>query len=798
MPINNFLLPGAKASVTYDIDNSCRFNKADSARLSKTQSSPTLATKFTLSFWVKRCNLTYSECFLFDARVDANNRFKLSFQSADKLECFNSHAGSDTIAFVTNRQFRDPSAWMHIVLAVDTTDGTAGDRFKVYVNGTRETSFSSSTNPSQNDANNVINENSSDINIGAYNSGSGFSNFFDGYMTEVVFIDGTAYAASDFGEFNEDSPTIWQPKDVSGLTFGTNGFYLDFEDSSNLGNDANGGTDFSETNIVATDQATDTPTNNWCVYNPLAKMPDTGAAAVSEGNLKIISSSWGGFKSSFKVPKTGKFYCEVYVGGTTDGSNTNVSGLVPGIQDHYTDTGAYAWFSDNGVVRYSNSDLTTTTGPDTGDIMSWYVNDGEVKIYLNNSLVHTYSTNLSAVDDDYYFYTQCTGSSHFATVNFGQDSSFAGVLTAQNNDDDGDTTADWYYSPPSGVSALCSKNLTDNTIDDPTLYFNTVIYTGTGTTHNVTGVGFDPDFLWGKSRSGTDSHELYDKVRGATKRLVSDTYAGENTESYQSFITDGFAWSAGGNCNTSTATNVAWCWKANGSGSANTEGNTDTTISANTTSGFSIIDGCDSLNDDDTFGHGLDSAPNMVFLKRVDDIGSWRVFYTGITSGSTLILNTDAAVASDSACIKSVSSTLITSEGSGTGASEGSGQNVAYAWHSVQGFSKIGTYIGNGSTDGTYIHLGFRPAFVMLKRTDSTGNWGIHDNKRDVDNVIFKGLIANDTDADDDHDFMDFTANGLKLRSSSSNRNGDGATYVYISFAEAPFFNSNGVPCNAR
>jgi hypothetical protein len=341
------------------------------------------------------------------------------------------------------------------------------------------------------------------------------------------------------------------------------------------------------------------------------------------------------------------------------------------------------------------------------------------------------------------------------------------------------------------------------TIDNPELYFQTKIYTGDGSTPSITLDGdtdMQPDLVWIKNRDQTDSHCLFDAVRGATKLLSSDNYNAETTDAdtLTSFDSDGFALGADVKVNTNTEAYVAWCWKANGTGSANIEGNTDTTISANTTAGFSIIDGCDDLNDDDTFGHGLNSAPDMVFLKRRDDISGWRVFYTGITDGSTLFLNSSAAVGDDSATVGPVSSTLITVEGSGTGGYEGDNENVAYAWHSVQGFSKFGSYTGNGDANGTFVYTGFRPAMIIVKVTDTVGDWRIFDTTRDTYNVADAIIYPSVTNAEGTETFADFLSNGFKTRSSSAAYNGDGNAYIYMAFAESPFVTSGGVPCTAR
>ena len=574
----------------------------------------------------------------------------------------------------------------------------------------------------------------------------------------------------------------------------------------------------------------DTPTNNWCTFNTLAKMPATGAAAISEGNLKIISSSWGGFKSSFVVPKTGKFYCEVYVGGTTDGSNTNVSGLVPGIQDHYTDTGVYAWFSNDGTVRYSNSDLTTTTAPDTGDIMSWYVNDGEVKIYLNNVLKYTYSTNLSAVDDDYFFYTQSVGASHFATVNFGQDSSFAGVKTAQNNDDDGDATADWYYAPPTGVASLCADNLSDPEIALPGDYFNTLIWAGDGSgARSFTGVGFQPDFVWAKGRSLDYSHSLYDSIRGggANAELVSNSDVGEggsNNDQYgylSSIDSDGFTTASGTSANNyfnhSSYTYLSWNWKAGGAPTADNSAGAGAVptagsvvidgsnlgsalagtiaakkISANTTSGFSIVEYVGVASDTSTVAHGLSVAPDLVIVKRIDASAYWIVGSPELgtdTYPRNVYLNDTAAEQNDQMWGAQPSASVFSIRSS-TSLNASSGEYIAYCFNSIEGYSKVGTYTGNANADGTFVYCGFRPAYVLVRAINATTNWNVANNKSPAFNVVNLYLTPNTSAAESAEAFADFTANGFKFRNTATSFNA-AYDYMFYAIAESPFKTSN-------
>ena len=289
-----------------------------STKLTRTSGTPTLNTKYTLSFWVKRSKITYSECFLFDGRIDASNRFKLAFDSNDKLGCFNSHSGSDTISFGTNKVFRDTSGWYHIVLAVDTTQATSSDRVKLYVNGVQETSFSSTTYPSQNDANNVFNENASGLTIGAYYNSS---NFFEGLMTQVIFVDGTAYAPSTFGSINATSG-IWVGNTSPTVTYGNNGFNLDMANSSDMGNDVSGNAnDFTVGGTLT--QAKDCPDNVFATLNSLAT---SSYGTLSKGNNTVSGNASANSAETFSTLSTnndGKYYYEIKCTGVNGADNPN-------------------------------------------------------------------------------------------------------------------------------------------------------------------------------------------------------------------------------------------------------------------------------------------------------------------------------------------------------------------------------------------------------------------------------------------------------------------------------------------
>ena len=343
------------------------------------------------------------------------------------------------------------------------------------------------------------------------------------------------------------------------------------------------------------------------------------------------------------------------------------------------------------------------------------------------------------------------------------------------------------------------------TIDDPTIYFNTVLWTGNTTNSTaITGVGFQPDMVWIKNRSTTDNHAIFDAIRGATYRIYpNDTDAQiQATNSLASFDSDGFTLNDGGDANGVGEDIVGWNWKANGSGSSNEAGSINTTAtSVDTTSGFSISTYTGNDTAGATIGHGLGAVPGLIIIKCLDASQSWVVYHhknTAAPETDFLILNDNDATAdhvnrwNDTA----PTSTLITLGDENQ--SNGSQTYVAYAWTEKQGYSKFGSYTGNGSTSGPMIWLGFRPAMVIAKRTDSTGYWRMRDNKRTPYNVIDKVLRPDTDEAEITEDNHDFLSNGFKVRTSGPENNASGGTYVYAAFSEAPLVNSNGVPCNAR
>ena len=328
------------------------------------------------------------------------------------------------------------------------------------------------------------------------------------------------------------------------------------------------------------------------------------------------------------------------------------------------------------------------------------------------------------------------------------------------------------------------------TIDNPTLFFNTVLYTGDGTSsRNITGVGFQPDWVWLKQRNTTRNHALTDSVRGVNKQIYSNLTSSQSTDSgtVTAFISDGFTVGSDNQANQNSGTFVSWNWLAGGTSSSNSDGDVTSTVSANQTAGFSIAT-VSNLNSN-SFGHGLGAEPELIINKRTDNTANWRVYFKGITSGKSLFLNTSAGETTESSAIASANSTTITVTGSGNGGTGGTGTSVYYSFKSIKGYSKIGAYTGNGSTSGPFVYTGFKPAWVMMKRTNGSNSWNIFDNKRATDNPVQHRLFPDTTDAEatSSGNAVDFLSNGFVGRSSGSTVNADGGTYIYMAFAEAPF-----------
>ena len=347
------------------------------------------------------------------------------------------------------------------------------------------------------------------------------------------------------------------------------------------------------------------------------------------------------------------------------------------------------------------------------------------------------------------------------------------------------------------------------TINKPSLYFDTKLYTGTGSAQSITGLGFSPDFVWIKDRTSANNHRLLDAVRGATKELYSSTTDSETTQaqSLTAFNSDGFSIGTLAQINTNANNYVSWNWDANGAGSANTAGSITSTVSANTTAGFSIVSWTGNATAGATVGHGLGTTPAMIIIKnRIDSSTSfWCVYHKSAfvsqSDPNILYLNVTDAQADDTNVLGNSTVTInsnVFSLGDYNGSNGSGDAMIAYCFAEVKGYSKFGSYVGNGNANGTFVYTGFKPAFIITKCSSATGEWEIYDNKRTTYNVATSTLEAQSSGAELNYYSIDMLSNGFKQRQTYNTQNQSGATYIYMAFAEQPLVGTNNVPATAR
>jgi hypothetical protein len=559
--------------------------------------------------------------------------------------------------------------------------------------------------------------------------------------------------------------------------------------------------DWTSNNLTESDISVDSPTNNFATLNPL-DMDDS--ITVSEGNLKAIQSGvqHDAIRSTM-ANSTGKWYFEVRVAdveqyimlGLLDteivvGSNT------------YQKTGSWYFTTGGSTFHDGTEGNTGLSATAAGDIVqvAYDLDAGKIWWGVNNTwlLSGNPSTGANPAFSDLSGTLAPAGSiyqaANGAIWNFGQDSSFAGNKTAQGNQDSNDI-GDFYYTPPTGFLALCTKNLPDVAVV-PSEHFNTVLYTGDGGSSNaVTGVGFQPDWLWIKNRTNSNSHSLVDSVRGESAgALISQNTNAEDGIDRLNLDSDGFTLTGNyGFVNTNTDNYVAWNWKANGSGSSNTDGTITSTVSANVDAGFSIISYTGNATANATVGHGLSKAPELVISKvRNYSNHIWSIFVKELGNQNHLAFTTAASHNEWEGHEGTTSLVINLSDNASSNLNHASKNVITYAFHSVDGYSKVGSYTGNGNADGTFVYTGFRPAYVMIKNTDSSGtHWIIWDKNRNGYNDDNAPLYANLSNGEGTGGSVDLTSNGFKLRTTSSIRNESDSNFIYLAFAETPFKYSN-------
>ena len=794
--IHTFNATGALTPVTNNLNNSLRFRASASAYLSRTFVSTGTNNKIqTFSAWVKRGLLSSSTDYRLMGGYDGSsaNSMEINFNN-DSLRLEFGGAANNPV--ITTQVFRDPSAWYHIVIAIDTTQATAANRVKMYVNGNQITAFSTATYPAQNALSQLT---SANINNRIGSSWSG-SNPFDGYMTDINFIDGQALEPYYFG--NNDAYGNWKPIQYKG-TYGTNGFYLNFSDTSAataaaIGKDSSGnGNNWTPNNISVTagttyDAMLDVPTNtsatvaNYAVLNPLKN----GGTAPSSGNLNIVSLADNTMCLASIGMSSGKWYWEQVQTAGTIGSVAGIAQDNAGLST-YIGGNANSWGYHPSGLTYTNATSSSYGNTwTTNDIIGVAFDADNGKLYFSKNGTFQNSGNpvtgtnpaYSSLTTTPYFPAFQTNSATTSSINFGQ--------------------RPFAYTAPSGYVALNTYNLPTPTILQGNKYMDATLYTGTSTyNYNIVNAGqFKPDLVWMKDRSNARNHVLSDSVRGTASQLESNTNAAQTTysNSLTAFNSNGFTLADDTRINNASETYVGWQWQANqGSTVSNTSGSITSTVSVNTTAGFSILTYTGNATANATVGHGLGVTPAMIIIKAKTSAGleSWCVWQQKLSASNYFLRldSTDAVFTGITNRLTAQSSTTFTLGSSVNEETNGSGYTyVAYCWAEIAGFSKFGSYTGNNSTNGPFVYLGFRPKFVIVKRTDSAENWSIIDSARVTYNVNNMGLFPALSNAESANLGLDLLSNGFKFRTDgTTNGNASGGTYIYMAFAENPFNNSN-------
>jgi len=817
----------------YEIPQSLSFDVPDEAHMVRTPSSAGNQKTWTQSVWVKINDIDdgYLPLYSFPGGSAYSWYQGIVYITADgDLNILDNYAagtyGGVTACYVGFAAgLRDKSAWYHLHLIFDTTQSTNTDRIKLFVNGVRCTDTPTNTNwPAQNfdgTINSTIVHTINESQLGYYYGGW--------QMAEYHFIDGTAKAVTDFGE-TYSATGEWIPIEYEGGSYGTNGFYLKFA-SGALGTDSSGqGNNLTTTNLANSDVRIDSPTNNFNTLNE-GQMGTYGE--VNQGALRAEANTAADIAYVYgTIPMrdgSGKWYAECettayHESGSLVYPFPGVADITNGFSTYNPAISLYATnrvliSMENTQVSEDGSTFTEQAGMDASDgsdipvgaIINIFVDTDNKKIWFGINGTYRGSGNPSNGTNPTFTYSSAvdlvfvcgSNKNSKGTWNFGQNGTFCGSVTAGGNSD-ANGIGDFKYSVPTGGKSLCTSNLPAPAIKDPSKHFNVVTYTGSNddaVSQNVTGVGFQPDLVWIKKRSATAHHVLTDAVRGVTKAVNSSQNVAEVDDTYgvTAFGSDGFTVreqaSAGGQVNTGTL--VAWCWKAGGSTSANTQGDINSTVSVNNTAGFSIVTytGDRTGAGVSTVGHGLSVAPKVVITKSRSNATNWWVQHPSTSTASKMLNLNSTAGETD----KSGNGTLSrpTSTVFGTNWTDGIGTNghthVAYCFAEVKGFSSFGNHVGNSLADGAFANTGFRPRLVIIKGLGSGGSWFMWDTEREPFNQMDTAIWADATNGDTVHSEyrIDFVSNGFKLRGVSAGTNSDTIRYTYMAWADSPFKYAN-------
>lgn len=752
-----FFQQAVAAEAGYKVERSLRFNSSDNANLTRTPSSAGNTNTYTISFWMKLGALGTARAIL-SARRNSINRNLLFLGTGDKLQYQVRRSASTVIDMETRGVLRDTSAWYHVVISSES--GTQ----KLYINNVEEDSDNDTGSTELNDT--------EDHAIGKEAITDSFP--FDGYLAEFFLVDGTALTPTSFGEY--DSNNNWNPKDCKDdLTFGTNGFYLDFSDNTStttIAEDSSGNNnDWTAANIsvssgTGNDSLIDTPTNytadsgnnggNYATLNPLQA---GSQCTLSNGNLDLVWSGTAGHAAGSTIAvSSGKWYVEFTVGarrgliGIIRSTYTGALNIWPGNSAY--GSSSYGYYGIGGDLYNNSSSSAYGASWTTNDVIgiALDLDAGNLVFYKNGSSQGTAATGLSGSFIFAIGFSDTATGGDPGSFNFGQ--------------------RPFAYTPPTGHLSLCTQNLADPTIADGSTYMNAKTYTGNGSTQAITGLNHQPDLVWIKNRATTDEHKLTDSERGVTKELASNANDLEatNADGLTAFNSDGFTLGDDNEYNTNSEAYVAWSWVES------------------TTPGFAIVTYA-GTGSSQTISHGLGAKPYLILVKRRNvSTSNWAV-YSNVTAATHFMrLNTDIAKTDNAAYWNDTEPTnSVFTVNTNSSVNDSSSNYVAYCWAPVEGYSSISSYTGNGNAEGPFVHTGFRPRWIMIKRTNNTGDWHVFDTRREGYNVDNDVLLASTTAAESTTDYLDILSNGFKLRSTSTGVNHSGSVYLYAAFAEHPF-----------
>jgi len=835
----------------YQIEKSLRFNDDGTAYLNRTPSSSTTNQKqFTLSFWMKRGQIEQGAAiFHCGANTSTTGYISIYLDSTDDLH-FLGHGG---LYLITSALYRDPSAWYHFVIAVDTTQTTDLNKLKLYVNGVQDTNWSLASWCSD-DKEYLVNTNTNHE-IGVARGGTGtLYYYFDGLMAEWYCIDGQTLTASDFGETNATTGQ-WIPKEYTG-SYGTNGFHLKFDNASDLGEDSSGeDNDWTANNLAGVTVPTipnisaDTFSGDVTHYNNGGALNDAATLMFNGGDTTTDYCYCGTNNAAnhitwtpdTSIPDTahndyiwicggngngdGLDNMNVYINGSGSPSTKTAEIDQSGGSHHwnnwykYTVSGTFTSFKVEGVYTI----VRGVSFKETPAVSGTHMVDGADHITPGVDMVDVdVSTDTPTPFDD-----EGNGTGNYATLN----PLNPGASTLSNGNLDASGTGDlptiipgsgqWYYeidgtgydwdgtvadftdaagsynfgqrpfegTVTTGYKALNTFNLDDPLIDDPSKHFDVGLDAGADILSTAIGLTDGADFVWIKDRDNSDDHILFNRITDSG--MDGTPHMRSNEKDTEATC---------GTYSAPSGNSVAWVWNA---GSANVTndasstgiGTIDSTYRANPSAGFSIVSytGELSANGVSKIAHGLNAIPAMVITKSTSYGSRWSVQHKGLTAGYILELEDDAAQDNFNTYGSMRLDNSNTFDANYTIGGSVSGRSyIAYCWSEVDGYSKFGSYTGNDVDDGVFVHCGFKPAFVMIKNRDnSTAEWIIVDNARSTDNVVTHILNPDDDTGDSNTDLVDFLSNGFKLRSGTSRANESGNTMIYAAFAETPFKYSN-------